>query len=78
MKVAVSIPDPIFADAEALAARLATSRSDIYARALAEFIGHHAPDRVTALINQVVDAVGAEPDPFPRAAARRALGRAEW
>lgn len=78
MKVAVSIPDPIFADAEALAAELATSRSDIYARALAEFIGHHAPERVTALMNQVLDAVGEEADPFPGAAARRVLGRSEW
>lgn len=78
MKITVSIPDPLFADAESLVARLKTTRSDVYARALAEFIGHHVPDRVTALINQVVDDVGAEPDLFPRAAARRAFNRVEW
>lgn len=78
MKIAVSIPDALFADAEALAARLETSRSDIYARALAEFVGHHAPERVTAAMNRVVDAVGAEPASFSQAAARRALSRTEW
>lgn len=78
MKIAVSIPDALFADAEALAARLETSRSDIYARALAEFIGHHAPERVTTLMNQVVDAVGGEADPFVRATSHRALSRTAW
>ena len=78
MKIAVSIPDALFADAEALAARLETSRSDIYARALAEFVGHHAPDRVTDLVNQAVDAVRGDHDPFVRIAARWAVGHTEW
>ncbi|MBX3482441.1 hypothetical protein [Phenylobacterium sp.] len=78
MKVTVSLPDAIFEDAEALVATLRTSRSDVYARALAEFVGHHAPERVTALMNRVVEDVGAEDDAFSRAAARRALGRTEW
>ena len=78
MKVAVSIPDSVFAEAERLARRMNTSRSEIYARALAAFVGDHAPDRVTQAINEVVDAVGTEPDAFTRAAARRALERTEW
>ena len=78
MKVAISIPDPIFADAELLAKRFGTSRSEIYARALNEYIGHHAPDQVTQAINKVIDAVGAEPDAFRQAAARRAFAQTEW
>lgn len=78
MKVAVSIPDEVFAEADELATRLKTSRSEIYARALAAFVGEHSPDRVTQAINDVVDEVGAEPDEFARAAARRALHRVEW
>ena len=78
MKFAVSIPDDLFADADALAARLQTSRSEIYARALAEFVGHHAPERVTALMNQVLEDVGPEFDPFPAEAARRILNPTEW
>ena len=47
MKVAVSIPDPIFMEAEAVARRLKLSRSKVYARALGEFVANHAPDRTT-------------------------------
>lgn len=77
MNVAVSIPDPVFAEAEALAARLGTSRSDLYARALNAFVGAHSPDRVTAARDAVVDAIGTEPDAFARTAADRALKRVE-
>jgi len=78
MKVAVSIPDPIFDEAERLAKRLKASRSEIYARALDAFVGTHAPDRVTEAMNHVVDEVGAAPDAFARTAARQVLGRVEW
>jgi metal-responsive CopG/Arc/MetJ family transcriptional regulator len=78
MKVAVSIPDPVFAEAEQLAARLNTSRSEIYSRALHEFIGHHAPDRVTDAMNAVIEAVGDEPNPFSARAAGQVLNSTEW
>jgi metal-responsive CopG/Arc/MetJ family transcriptional regulator len=78
MKVAVSIPDEVFAEAEKLAARLHTSRSDVYARALDAFVAEHAPDRVTEGMNQVVDAIEPEADEFTKAAARRALTKVEW
>ena len=77
MKVAVSIPDDVFAEGESLAKRLKASRSEIYSRALGEFIGHHAPERVTDLMNDVVNEVGAEPDAFSVAAARRVLKKVE-
>jgi metal-responsive CopG/Arc/MetJ family transcriptional regulator len=78
MKVAVSIPDDVFAEAELLAKRLKTSRSEIYSRALGEFIGHHAPERITQQMNDVVDAVGDEPDDFLDEAARQSFRRIEW
>jgi metal-responsive CopG/Arc/MetJ family transcriptional regulator len=78
MKVAVSIPDDVFSEAETLAQRLKTSRSEIYSRALREFLGHHAPDRVTTRMNEVVDAVGETSDAFSRRAARNLLRRVEW
>jgi metal-responsive CopG/Arc/MetJ family transcriptional regulator len=78
MKVAVSIPDPVFSEAEALARRLNASRSEIYARALDAFVATHAPDRVTEALNAVVDLGCAEPDAFARRAARRTLERNEW
>ncbi len=66
MKVAVSIPDEIFAEGEGLAKRLKASRSELYSRALNEFVRRHAPDRVTELMNQVVAAVGDESDSFTK------------
>ncbi|MFO1466542.1 MAG: hypothetical protein U1F35_08910 [Steroidobacteraceae bacterium] len=78
MKVAVSIPDDVFAEAEALARRLKSSRSEIYSRALGEFIGTHAPDRVTELMNDVVRDVAPEPDTFTVAAGRQVLKKTEW
>jgi metal-responsive CopG/Arc/MetJ family transcriptional regulator len=78
MKVAVSIPDDVFEEADALAARLHTSRSDIYARALAAYVGEHDHDRVTEAMNLVVDAVGESAEEFTRLAARRVLDRSEW
>lgn len=78
MKVAVSIPDPIFAEAEQLARRLRLKRSEVYARALAAYVGARTPDQVTEAINAVVDEVGAKPDAFTKAAARRALERTDW
>lgn len=78
MKTAVSIPDDIFEDAERLASRLRISRSGLYARALAEFVGRQEGDRVEEAMNQVVREVGAEVDEFTRRAARRTIGRVEW
>lgn len=79
MKIAVSIPDEVFAEAESLAQRLNTSRSELYSRALTEFVGHHAPERVTEQMNRVVGEVGeGEPDVFRAEAARRVFKRTDW
>ncbi len=78
MKTAVSIPDDVFEKAERLARRMKKSRSELFSRALAEYVARHAPDHVTEAMNQVCVEIGAEPDPFHSAAARRTLERVEW
>lgn len=78
MKTAISIPDEIFEDAERLADQLRTSRSRLYSQALREFVARHSPDTITESMNRVVAEVGAEPDDFRRAAARRVLAKVEW
>lgn len=78
MKVAVSIPDLVFRRAELLAGRLGTSRSDVYARALDAYVSAHDRDEVTDAMNAAVDAAGAAPDAFARAAARRVFDRVDW
>ena len=78
MKTAVSIPDDVFEDAERLASRLQTSRSKLYARALAEFVARHDDDRVTALMDEAVREAGGQGDAFVAAAAKQSVRRAEW
>lgn len=78
MKTAVSIPDDVFEEAERLAIDLQTSRSQLYSRALQEFVARHAPDRVTEAMNRMVDEVGSEIDEFSQRASRRVLEQVEW
>ena len=78
MKAAISIPDDIFAQGERLAHRLGTSRSQLYARALADFVVQHEGDKITAAMNSVLDDVEAGVDEFTRRAARRTLRHVEW
>ena len=78
MKTAVSIPNDVFEDAERLASRLKTSRSKLYARALAEFVARHDDDRVTSLMDQAVLEAGGKGDRFLEVAAKQVVQRVEW
>jgi hypothetical protein len=78
MKAAISVPDQIFADADRLARHLKTSRSQLYSRALKEFLARHTPDEVTDAMNRVCDEIDASPDEFGRRAARNVLEKSEW
>jgi metal-responsive CopG/Arc/MetJ family transcriptional regulator len=78
MKTAVSIPDEVFAQAEALAHRAKRSRSELYARALREYVARHAPDRVTEAMDRVIEEVNEPRDKFRSRVARRTLERVEW
>ena len=79
MKVAVSIPDATFAQAELLAKQLRTSRSALYARALSAFVDQHDPDRITERINEALADVDQSEDiAWVRAASRKVLERTDW
>lgn len=54
MKVAVSVPDPLFRDAEAVSRRLRVPRSQLYSRALEVFVRQHSGEDVTARLNEVI------------------------
>ncbi len=78
MKTAVSIPDDVFEEAERLASRLKTSRSQLYAKALAEFLVRHDDDHIRSAMDRVIDEVGPEIDEFVREAGDQTLRRVEW
>ncbi len=78
MKTAVSLPDDLFESADALAERLGMSRSQLYARAVEEYLAKHRTQDVTARLN---DVFGDEPsglDPALRRAQARSVRSAEW
>lgn len=78
MKTAVSIPDEIFAEAERLARRTKRSRSEVFSRALAEYVARHSPDRVTEAMDRVLADLEEPADAFAVAAGHRVLARTEW
>jgi len=53
MKTAISIPDSLFEDAEITARQLGLARSQLYVKAIREFIEHHNKDRITEKLNSL-------------------------
>jgi predicted transcriptional regulator len=78
MKTAISVPDEVFRRAERLAKRLKVSRSELYGRALAEYVARHSPEEVTEAWDQALRELGQPGDEFAARAARRVLQRIEW
>jgi metal-responsive CopG/Arc/MetJ family transcriptional regulator len=78
MKTAVSVPDPVFASADALAKRLGISRSQLYATALAEYVAKFQGTKVTERLDAVYPKEDSRIEPRLARAQRRALQRAEW
>ena len=62
MKTAISIPDNLFTDAEITAKQLGLARSQLYVRAIKEFIEHHNKDKITEKLNILYSNVVAEND----------------
>jgi hypothetical protein len=63
MKTAISLPDPLFEQAERLARRFDLNRSQLYARALQEYLNKHDPDSITAVFDAVYATEPSEIDP---------------
>jgi metal-responsive CopG/Arc/MetJ family transcriptional regulator len=78
MKTAVSIPDEVFQEAERLAAELKSSRSQLYSRAVREFIARHSADRITVALDAVCATESESDSDFALAASERTLQRSQW
>ena len=78
MKTAVSIPDELFEQADALASRLGQSRSEIYQKALADYVARHESVAVTRALDELADQLAAEDRAFFTVAASRAFERNKW
>lgn len=80
MKTAISIPDELFRTAEQAARRLGLSRSELYRKALRDFLAEHDHRAVTEALNAVYDARFGESHLDPELARLQAtsLAAEEW
>lgn len=78
MKTSVSVPDDVFFSADRLAKRLKVTRSELYRRALSEYVFRHSTDMVTETLDRVCCTLNNDATPFVSAAARRVLEDCDW
>ena len=77
MKTAISIPDDVFQAADAMAHKMKKSRSELYSRAVREYVARYSEDGVTDALDVLYEKPP-EADEFTQAAARNAVEHVEW
>ena len=78
MKTAISLPDDLFRLAEATARRLRVSRSELYAKALAEYLTRQTESAITERLNDVYSQSPAKVDSALNRAQLRTLEKDNW
>lgn len=78
MKTAISIPDPIFKAAEKMAQRLGLSRSELYAKAVDEFLQKHRNEGVTKELDKIYAKESSQLDPALQAIQSASIDKDEW
>jgi metal-responsive CopG/Arc/MetJ family transcriptional regulator len=78
VKTAISIPDATFQAAERVARRLALSRSELYARAVAQFVDEHSTEGVKAALDRVYTEETSGVDPALAELQSRSIASSEW
>jgi predicted transcriptional regulator len=78
MKTAVSVPDDLFRLAEATARRLRVSRSELYAKAIAEFLKRQQGNAITERLNDVYSRHPAKVDSALHRAQLKSLEKDAW
>ena len=78
MKTAISIPDKVFDSADRLARELNISRSQLYAKAVEEFVAEQTRTGVREKLDQVYAAESSAMDPALARAQAAAITREDW
>jgi metal-responsive CopG/Arc/MetJ family transcriptional regulator len=78
MKTAISIPDPLYKEAERLTKRLRIPRSQLYARALEEYIQRQRSRGIKEALDEVYGTESSELDPVLAQLQSEALGQEDW
>jgi metal-responsive CopG/Arc/MetJ family transcriptional regulator len=78
MKTAISLPDPLFEEAEATAKELGISRSQLIRTALEDFLRRRRASETTQRLNRSYAENPPEPDPFLDYLVLEGMKRTEW
>lgn len=78
MKIAISIPDPLYQEAEQLAGVLRISRSRLYADALRQYLRSYKNEHVRETLDQIYTEHDSAVPPDIALAQSLALGRESW
>jgi predicted transcriptional regulator len=78
MKTAISLPDDLFRLAETTARRLRVSRSELYAKAIAEFLKRQQASSITERLNDVYSRHPAKVDSGLHRAQLKSLQKDAW
>ena len=78
MKTAISIPDEIYHSADQLAKRLSMSRSELYSKAVLNYINAHKNEAVTKALDQIYAKEKSEIDPVINVMQLRSLPKEAW
>jgi hypothetical protein len=78
MKTAISLPDPLFEEAEATAKELGISRSMLIRTALEDFLSRRKASEITRRLNKSFTENPPGPDPFLDHLVLEGMKRTEW
>jgi metal-responsive CopG/Arc/MetJ family transcriptional regulator len=78
MKTAISLPDPVFEQAEALAQQLGLSRSELYTKALQTYMERYNRKQDLLALNQVYATESSELDPVIARMQFMSLPHEDW
>jgi metal-responsive CopG/Arc/MetJ family transcriptional regulator len=78
MKITISLPDSVFAEAEALAQQLGLSRSELYSTALQAYLSKYNRQQILSKLNNVYSKESSDLDPTISTMQFMSLPREEW
>jgi metal-responsive CopG/Arc/MetJ family transcriptional regulator len=78
MKTAISIPDEIYHSADQFAKRLGISRSELYSKAVSNYINANKNEVVTKALDQIYAKEKSEIDPVINVMQLRSLPKETW
>ncbi|MHC5932609.1 ribbon-helix-helix domain-containing protein [Nostoc sp.] len=78
MKTAISLPDSVFEEAEALARELGVSRSELYTKALKAYLRKYNRNQMLNQLNRVYSEESSELDPVLAKLQFMSLPREDW